>query len=213
MLCDDWGGRILLYSNYLRVIDENAGMLCGISDAIWDEPELGFREFKAVELLTEQLREKGFTLQENLAGVPTAFAATFGSGKPHLGILAEYDALSGLSQVGEIAEKREIPGKDIAHGCGHNLFAAGSLAAALAVKAYIEESGLGSVTLFGCPAEEGGAGKVFMARAGVFRDIDAVVSWHPEKMYMVRTRPALANVKVDYSFEGVASHTGASPEK
>lgn len=203
----------MLFEKYLNTVDENAAIACGVSDALWEEPELGFEEYKASSMLTGILRERGFEVQEGLAGMPTAFAATFGSGKPHFGILAEYDALAGFSQMGEIAQKCAIPGKNTAHGCGHNLFAGGSLAAALAVKAYIEDKGIGSVTLFGCPAEENGAGKVFMARAGVFSDIDAVVSWHPEKMYMVRTRPSLANVKVNYVFEGVASHAGGSPEK
>ncbi len=132
---------------------------------------------------------------------------------PKLGILAEYDALSGMSQVGCIAEKKSIPGLDAGHGCGHNLFAGGSVAAAFAVKAYIEATGKGSITLFGCPAEEGGGGKVFMARDGVFDGIESVVSWHPESMNMVRTRPALANIKVDYTFEGIAAHAGAAPHK
>ena len=201
----------MLYEKYLSVIDQNAAEICGISDTLWEHPELGYEEWEAVSLLTQKLKEHGFTIQRNVAGIPTDFTATYGSGEPHLGILAEYDALSGMSQEGCVAEKKTLPGVDKAHGCGHNLFAAGSYAAALAVKAYIEERGKGSVTLFGCPAEEGGAGKVFMAREGVFRGIDAIVSWHPECMYMVRTRPALANVEVKYSFEGIASHAGANP--
>jgi aminobenzoyl-glutamate utilization protein B len=164
---------------------------------LWDNPEISFEEYEAARILTEKLEANGFIVTRGVANIPTAFTATFGSGAPHMGILAEYDGLHGMSQVGEIAEKKSIPGKDKAHGCGHNLFAAGSFAAALAVKSYIEETGKGSVTLFGCPAEEGGGGKVFMARDGIFDGIDAIVSWHPECMYMVRTRPALANVKLN----------------
>ncbi|MBQ3008482.1 MAG: amidohydrolase, partial [Oscillospiraceae bacterium] len=143
----------------------------------------------------------------------TAFKATYGTSGPNLGVLAEYDALEGMSQVACSAKAESIPGKDKAHGCGHNLFAGGSLAAVFAVKAYIEETGNGRITLFGCPAEEGGGGKVFMARDGAFEGIESIVSWHPERMYMVRTRPALANVKVDYTFEGIAAHAGAAPDK
>ena len=203
----------MLYEKYLKYIDENAEIFTQLSDDLWDHPELGFQEFYAVERITSILKEQGFRVTENLVGIPTAFKATFGEGSPSFGILAEYDALEGLSQVAGIAEKKSIEGQDAAHGCGHNLFAAGSLAAALAVKQYILETGKGSVTLFGCPAEEGGGGKVFMARDGAFDGIEAVVSWHPESMHMVRTRPALANVKVDYSFEGIASHAGAAPHK
>ena len=203
----------MLYEKYLNVVDKNAGEIYGVSDALWDNPEISFEEYEAARILTEKLEANGFTVTRGVAGIPTAFSATFGSGSPRMGILAEYDGLHGMSQVGEIAEQRSIPGMDKAHGCGHNLFAAGSFAAALAVKAYIEETGKGSVTLFGCPAEEGGGGKVFMARDGIFDGIDAIVSWHPESMYMVRTRPALANVKVEYTFTGIAAHAGANPHQ
>ena len=203
----------MLYEKYLNTVDELAEETCGIADAIWDNPETAFGEYEASRLISENLEKHGFTIVRNVADIPTAFTATYGSGKPHFGILAEYDGLSGMSQVGFCAEKKSIPGQDKAHGCGHNLFGAGSMGAALAVKSYIEETGKGSVTLFGCPAEEGGAGKVFLVRAGVFKGIDAVVSWHPEKMYMVRTRPSLANVMINYSFEGVAAHAGGAPHK
>ena len=202
-----------MYEKYLKVIDDKKEIFCEVSDAIWDHPETSFEEYFAVDLLTKKLEENGFKVIRNLSGIPTAFSATYGNGNPSLGILAEYDGLEGMSQEACIAEKRSIPGKDKCHGCGHNLFAGGSLAALFAIKDYIEKTGKGSITLFGCPAEEGGAGKVFMARDGVFNDIDAIVSWHPEQMYMVRTRPALANVKVDYSFEGIAAHAGANPHQ
>jgi len=202
----------MLYEKYLSVIDRNAEELCSVSDALWDHPETAYEEFRAVELLTGILEKNGFTVTRNLAGIPTSFKATYGSGKPALGVQAEYDALDGLSQAYS-TEKTGRPDTQKGHGCGHNLFAAGSLAAVLAIKAYIEETGVGSITLFGCPAEEGGAGKVYMARAGVYSDVDAVVSWHPEKMYMVRTRPSLANISVNYSFEGIAAHAGGAPQK
>jgi len=201
----------MLYEKYLNTVDQKASELCRLSDAIWEIAETAFGEFKSSALLADKLEAEGFCVERGIVGIPTAFKATFGHGKPHFGILAEYDGLEGLSQEGGIAEKRPIPGKNTCHGCGHNLFGAGSLGAALAVKSYIAETGKGSVTLFGCPAEEGGSGKVFMARDGVFSDVDAVVSWHPEKMYMVRTRPSLANVMVNYTFEGVAAHAGGSP--
>ncbi len=199
------------YEQFLNLIDEKRDVFCNISDSLWENPEIPFHEYEAAKLIADVLEKEGFTVTRGVAGMPTAFTAAYGDGSPKLGILAEYDALSGMSQVGCIAEKKSIPGIDAGHGCGHNLFAGGSVAAAFAVKAYIEAIGKGSITLFGCPAEEGGGGKVFMARDGIFDDIEAIVSWHPEAMNMVRTRPALANVKVDYAFEGVASHAGAAP--
>ncbi len=201
------------FEKYLNTIDQKAELLCKISDSLWDNPETAFKEHESVKLITQFMEENGFTVTRNLNGMSTAFKATYGSGSPSLGILAEYDAIIGMSQQGEIAQKRAIEGKDTAHGCGHNLFAGGSVAAALAVKAYLEQTGSGSITLFGCPAEEVGAGKVYMARDGVFDNIDAIVSWHPESMYMVRTRPSLANVSVDYTFEGIAAHAGGAPHK
>lgn len=201
------------YEEFLKVIDDKGDIFKGISDALWENPEIPFEEYEAAKLITKTMEDEGFTVTRGVAGMPTAFTATYGSGSPKLGILAEYDALSGMSQKGGLAEKKSIPGIDAGHGCGHNLFAGGSVAAAFAVKAYIEKTGKGSITLFGCPAEEGGGGKVFMARDGVFDGIESIVSWHPESMNMVRTRPALANVKVDYAFEGIASHAGAAPHK
>ena len=201
------------YEKYLNVIEQKKEIFYEVSDTLWDNPETSFEEYQAVDLITKKLEENGFEITRNLCGIPTAFKATYGNGCPSLGVLAEYDALEGMSQVACSAKMESIPGKDKAHGCGHNLFAGGSLAAAFAVKAYIEETGKGKITLFGCPAEEGGGGKVFMARDGAFNGIDSIVSWHPEKMYMVRTRPALANVKVNYSFEGIAAHAGAAPDK
>ena len=201
----------MLFEKYLGVVDQKADMICRVADTIWENPETAFGEFAASKLLADTLEAEGFTVERGIVGIPTAFKATYGSGSPKFGILAEYDGLDGLSQEGCVAERKPIAGSNKCHGCGHNLFGAGSMGAALAVKAYIEEQGRGSVTLFGCPAEEGGSGKVFMARDGVFNDMDAIVSWHPEKMYMVRTRPSLANVKVNYIFEGLAAHAGGSP--
>ena len=200
------------YEKYLKQVDGAEAEICFVSDTLWDDPELGFQEFHAVSVLTEILENHGFQITRNVSGIPTAFTATYGEGTPSLGILAEYDGLAGMSQEACATEKKTIPGRDKNHSCGHNLFAGGSLAAALAVKAYIQETGKGKITFFGCPAEEGGGGKVFLARDGVFNHVDSIVSWHPESMYMVRTRPALANVKVDYTFEGVAAHAGANPD-
>jgi len=201
------------FERYLNVIENKRDTVLEVADGIWENAETAFREFKSSALLSGALEKEGFLVSRGICGIPTAFTATYGKGHPAMGVLAEFDALSGLSQEAGIAEpcpRKDQP--DTGHGCGHNLFAGGSFAAVLAIKAYIEETGTGSVTLFGCPAEEGGAGKVYLARAGVFKDIDAVVSWHPEKIYMVRTRPALANLGYTYYFKGVSAHAGGSPQ-
>jgi aminobenzoyl-glutamate utilization protein B len=130
-----------MFEKYLKVIDDNAIEIFNVSDSIYDNPETNFKEFKAVEILKQSLIKHGFKIEENLVGIPTAFKATFGKGKPHFGVLAEYDGLAGKSQVGGSVREEVIEGKNTNHGCGHNLFAGGSLSAVLAVKAYIEEKG------------------------------------------------------------------------
>lgn len=202
-----------MYEKHLKVIEDKAKEICFISDTLWDNPEISFEEFYASDTICEALEKNGFKVTRAVAGIPTAFTAVYGSGKPSLGILMEYDGLPGMSQKADLSEKSPIENKEKNHSCGHNLFAGGSFAAALAVKSFIEERGEGRITLFGCPGEECGAGKVYMARDGVFSGIDAIVSWHPESMYMVRTRPALASFVIDYEFEGRASHAGAAPHR
>ncbi len=202
----------MLFEKYLKTVDENAQLIGDFTDSLWDNPELGFSEFKSCALFKKILSEHGFTITDNLAGLPTSFKAVYGEGHPAIGVLAEYDALHRLNYQAGKTEPILRTDTENGHGCGHHLFAGGSLGAVLALKEYVKENG-GSVTLFGCPAEENGGGKVYMSRAGVFKDTDAIVSWHPEKMFMVRTRPSLANVSVQYTFTGTASHAGGSPER
>lgn len=153
-------------------IDRRSEWLFGLSDAIWDHPELAFHETYAVNLLCDALRKEGFTVEERLAGISTAFSGRFGEGKPVIGILGEYDALAGMSQKADVTHAEPIVPGGNGHGCGHNLLGVGSLAAAIAVKDYLQENKLsGTVIYFGCPAEEGGSGKAFMARAGVFDEL------------------------------------------
>ena len=203
----------MLYEKYIQSVEKKRTEIFGVSDGIWDHAEIAFHEFESSKILSDALEKEGFTVERGICGIPTAFTAKYGKGHPAIGVLAEFDALSGLSQKAGITFPERAEGNDVGHGCGHNLFAGGSFAAVLAIKSYIEDTGNGSVTLFGCPAEEGGAGKVYLARAGIFQGIDSVVSWHPEKMYMVRTRPALANLGYIYYFKGKAAHAGGSPEK
>ena len=179
--------------DFLSVIDEKQDMLTQLSDKLWDEPETAFVEFKATELFCDVLQAEGFAIQKNLADIPTAFSGTFGSGHPVIGFLAEYDALSGMDQVSGITSKQGVAGKD-GHGCGHHLLGVGALGAAIAAKRYLEETGTeGTVIYFGCPGEEGGSGKAFMARDGVFDGLDAALSWHPDDETCVYTRTSSAN--------------------
>ena len=198
--------------NFLSVIEEKAELLRETADYLWENPETAFTEYKAAALLTKILREEGFEVEENLAGIATAFSGTYGSGKPVIGILGEFDALSGLGQVHGVTHA-EPNGCEAGQGCGHNLFAAGALGAAIAVKKWLQETGNpGTVIFFGTPGEEGGSGKGFMARDGVFDGLDAALTWHPDSKTFVRTHRSLANYQILYKFDGIASHAGGKPE-
>ena len=164
----------------LRQLDGKASYFERIADQIWDEPELSLKEFSAAKLYGDCLRELGFTVTENLCGIKTAFCGSFGSGKPVIGILGEFDALSGLSQQAGSTVPSPVTEGGNGHGCGHNLLGAGALAAAAAVKTYLEENHCpGTVIFFGCPGEEGGAAKAYMAREGLWKQLDAALCWHP----------------------------------
>ena len=159
------------------------------------------------------LEKEGFSVTVGLAGLKTAFSATWGSGKPVIGFLGEYDALPGLSQKAGVAEKTPIEENGNGHGCGHNLLGVGALMGAVGYKHYLESEGKsGTVIYFGCPAEEGGSGKTFMAREGCFNQLDAALSWHPADINMMPPGPVLANDSIRYSFLGKASHAAAAPE-
>lgn len=185
----------------------------GISKQIWDFAELGYQEEKSSALLAEQLRKEGFDVKTDVAGIPTAFVATFGSGKPVIGILAEYDALPGLATEAK-PEFTPIAGQKGGHGCGHNLFGTASVAAAVEVKNWLTSSGhAGTVRVYGCPAEEGGAGKVYMVREGLFSDVDVVLHWHPGSQNAADAGTSLANKNAKFRFRGIAAHAAASPER
>ena len=180
---------------------------------IWDFAEVGYKETKSSGLHQETLTKNGFSVQAGVAGIPTAFVATYGNGKPVIGILAEYDALPGLSQD-SIPEKKPVAGKDAGHACGHHLFGTASVAAAIEIKRLIEQKKLsGTVKLFGTPAEEGGSGKVYMVREGLFNDVDAVLHWHPGSENKVTMTSALANSSAKFRFHGVSAHASSAPEK
>lgn len=195
-------------------IDENAPEIIALSDAIWEYAELSMEEYKSAAYYCELLEKEGFTVERELCGIPTAFSGSFGSGSPRIGILGEFDALSGLSQVAGSTRKQSLVPGGNGHGCGHNLLGAGSFGAALAIKKAIEAGALqGTVIFYGCPGEEGCAGKTFMARDGMFRDLDAALTWHPGSTNEVTVGSYAACMQVEYSFHGVASHAAGSPDK
>lgn len=183
------------------------------ADEIWANPELSLKEYKAAALYCRILREHGFSVTEKLCGIDTAFCGAFGQGRPYIGILGEYDALSGLSQEAGATEHRPLLDGGNGHGCGHNLLGVGALAAAFAVKKYLADSGSsGTVIFFGCPGEEGGSGKAFMARERLWEKLDAALTWHPASVNQVRTGTNNSSIQVLYKFHGAAAHAAASPE-
>lgn len=179
---------------------------------IWDYAEVGYKETKSSALHQQILKENGFTIQAGVADIPTAFVAVYGTGKPVIGILAEYDALPGLSQEA-VPEKKAITGKDAGHGCGHHLFGTASVAAGIEIKKLIEQKKLGgTIKVYGTPAEEGGSGKVYMVRAGLFNDVDAVIHWHPDDENKITMTSALANSSAKFRFRGISAHASSAPE-
>ena len=184
-----------------------------VAQRIWGFAEVGYKETKSSALLQETLRKNGFTVQAGVADIPTAFVATYGSGQPVIGILAEYDALPGLAQQA-VAEKTPIAGQDAGHGCGHNLFGTASVAAGIELKKLLKEGKLhGTVKVYGCPAEEGGSGKVYLVRAGLFNGVDAVLHWHPASANATMVGKYIANSSAKFRFHGVAAHAAAAPER
>lgn len=194
-------------------IDKKADLLINVSDSIWEYAEMSLLEYKSAALYKKVLADEGFTVEENVCGLPTAFSGKFGEGRPCIGILAEYDALSGLSQAGGVTERKELQKGGSGHGCGHNMLGAGALGAAIGIKKYLEESKhSGTVILFGTPGEEGGAGKALMAKFGLWYSLDAALTWHPSDVNQVTTGSCNSSIQTLYKFKGVASHAAGNPE-
>lgn len=193
-------------------VNAHADSYTQASDTIWDLAEVNFHEDKSAAVLRAMLEGSGFEVTDNLAGLPNAFKGVYGSGRPVIGFLGEFDALSAMSQKPGCAKKEAlVPGRP-GHGCGHNLLGVGALGAAIAVKEMIERGELsGTVVYFGCPAEETGSAKAFMARDGVFDGFDAFLTWHPWDYNGIWPGSSLANVKLIFRFYGQASHAAGSP--
>ena len=193
-------------------VEEKAPLLTNLSDRIWEYAELSMMEHRSTAAYLQILREEGFHVHENLCGMATAFSASYGEGRPVIGLLGEYDALSGLSQFPGITEKQPLVDGGCGQGCGHNLLGAAALGAAIAIKEAIRAGLLqGTVVFYGCPGEEGCAGKTFMARDGQFRDLDAALTWHPSDVNEVSTGSNAASIQVEYSFTGTAAHAANDP--
>ena len=193
-------------------VEDKAPLLTDLSDRIWEYAELSMMERRSTAAYLEILRNEGFTVRDNLCGMETAFSASYGEGRPIIGLLGEYDALSGLSQVPGITSKEPLVEGGCGQGCGHNLLGAASLGAAIAIKEALQAGELkGTVVFYGCPGEEGCAGKTFMARDGQFRDLDAALTWHPSDVNEVSTGSNAASIQVEYCFTGIAAHAANDP--
>ena len=195
-------------------VREKAQIITGLNRAVWEYAELGYQETKSAAAIIKALEDDGFTVTKELAGIPTAFKAVWGSGSPVVGILGEYDALPGLSQKAGVAAPEPDEGHTTGHGCGHCALGAGAVGAAMAAKAYLEQSGkTGTLVFFGCPAEEQGFGKGFMAKARCFDGVDMMFTWHPADQNVPMGTRMVANYKVRFDFTGISAHAGAAPEK
>ena len=192
-------------------LDEHQIRFTAMADEIWDNPELQFLEFKASKLQADFLASEGFRITWDVGGMSTAFAAEWGVGQPVVAFAGEYDALPGLSQKDQNT-RDPIAAGDPGHGCGHNLLGTGCLAAAVAFKEWLQSTGNGgTVRYFGCPAEEGGSGKVFMGRAGAFDDLDVTFNWHPWYINSAMKGSMLSVNRYYFRFRGKSAHAAADP--
>jgi len=201
------------HQQILELVDQHAAHFSETSKTIWQYAELGYQEQKSSTLLQRELQAAGFRVQASVADEPTAFVATYGQGEPVIGILGEFDALPGLSQAAT-PDRSPLVADAPGHGCGHNLLGSGAALAAVALKEYMERNHVaGTLRYFGTPAEEGGDGKVYMIRAGLFRDVDVVLEWHPDNKNAVSNGGMLAINSARFLFHGVAAHAALAPER
>ena len=198
--------------DHLKSIDQKSNQYSEIALAIWNYAEMGYQEEQSSALLQKTLAKEGFTIKKGVAGIPTAFVAEYNNDGPVIAILGEYDALPGLSQ--KAVPYKESAGKRAGHACGHHLFGTASAAAAISLKEYVEKNNIkGTIRFYGCPAEEGGSGKVYMTRAGLFNDVDIALHWHAGSGNSANPRPALANKSAKFRFYGRSAHAAGAPEE
>lgn len=196
----------------LQWIDENKERFSNMADEIWEFAEIRFEEVKSAKLQIKVLEDEGFQVTRGMAGMPTAFIGTYGEKGPVIALLGEYDALAGLSQKPKTCEKEPIIPNGHGHGCGHNLLGIGSLLAAISVKRYLETNNLeGTIRYYGCPGEEGGSGKTYMVRDGLFNDVDIALCWHPFSTNFIFNLSSLSNIQTYFRFKGRSAHAAAGP--
>jgi aminobenzoyl-glutamate utilization protein B len=197
----------------IKQMDDLKEKYAAIAHEIWGYAELGYLEQKSTTLLQATLRDAGFEVKAGVANIPTAFVATYGSGKPVIGILAEFDALPGISQEA-VPYKSEREGCTAGHACGHHLFGTASVASGIAIKEWLDKNKVsGTIQVFGTPAEEGGSGKVYMARAGLFENVDAMLNWHPGSSNNASAGSCLAIKSAKFKFHGVSAHAAGAPHR
>lgn len=195
----------------IDALDKEFTSYGAIAQKIWNLSELGFLEEKSANLLARHLKKEGFSIETGVAGMPTAFVAEYGKGKPIIGLLAEYDALPDMSQKAVPIQEKD-PKREAGQACGHHLFGTGSVAAAVQIKNWLKKTKQsGTIRLYGTPAEEGGGGKVYMVRAGLFDDADAILSWHPGDKNQANANSSLAAISVRFRFAGAAAHAAGAP--
>lgn len=201
------------HGDILDFIDSRYDETAELALTLWDLAEVGYLETRSSALIQETLRKEGFSIDAGVAGIPTAFVAEYGTGEPIIAVLAEFDALPGISQAAT-PTRNVIEDKPAAHACGHNLFGAGSTGAAIAIKHWLDENDRqGTIRLYGTPAEEGGSGKVYMVRAGLFDDVDIALHWHAADENSAAARTTLANRSAKFRFHGRSAHAAGAPDK
>ena len=206
--------EVLFGDDVLNSINSHKEKFSEVALEIWDYAELGYQENKSANLLAESLKQEGFKISKGLAGIPTAFIAEFNNGGPVIGILGEFDALPGLAQ--STSPFKEVIDNDTGagHACGHHLFGAASAWAAVAIKDWLIKNDIeGTIRFYGTPAEEGGSGKVYMVREGLFNDVDIVLHWHPDDTNSANSRTSNANKSAKFTFKGISAHAAGSPEQ
>ncbi|MEM7667049.1 MAG: amidohydrolase [Pseudomonadota bacterium] len=197
----------------VATVEADAERTARVAQELWDLSEVGYLEVQSSGLLQKELADEGFEITSGIAEIPTAFVAEWGTSGPVIAILAEMDALPGINQSAS-ASRDPVEGKHAGHACGHNLFGAGSLTAAIAVKKWLEATGTpGRIRLYGTPAEEGGSGKVYMTRAGMFDDVDVAIHWHADDENSAAARTSLANRSAKFRFTGISAHAAGAPER
>lgn len=213
LLCSIWIGQAQKSTEkVLTSLDQQTAFYGNIAFQIWNYAEMGYQEEKSVELLSKTLEEAGFQINMGVAGMPTAFVAEYGSGAPVIAIMGEFDALPGLSQ--KALPEKISDDKAAGHACGHHLFGTASTAAAISLKNWLKDNKQkGTIRFYGTPAEEGGSGKVYLTRAGMFNDVDVVLHWHPNSANVANPGAALANKSAKFRFYGISAHAAAAPEK